>query len=186
MAKLEAFTYELRFLQAAAPELKDYLLSKETYWNLGLAAPAGYPPYPRFSLGWLLLYRRHLDPISDDPQVRQILQVIHQTEEQWRSNWQRKAAVEFGGRLRLWADFMNDVRRDSNGQRDRYAFEVQRRAMLDLLQEAADEIQPEQLKLLRVLDSALRKSFKPGGFIESQAYEAQFLKERYWYLYGSL
>ena len=60
LRKMADYQYEIRFLEAAAPELKRYLLSEEVYWNLGLRSPAGKRPYPQFSLGWLLVFRRRL------------------------------------------------------------------------------------------------------------------------------
>ena len=81
---------------------------------------------------------------------------------------------------------MNDVRKDPAAHSDRYAFEVQRRAMLELLAEEADALPPEQVDLLKVLDRALRGMFKAGGFTGPAEHQNQFPPEKFWYLYGGI
>ncbi len=174
------FDYERTFLEAAAPELKRYLLSDEVYWNLGLRAPAGTRPYPQFSLGWLLLFRRRVGSEANE----EVLTQIEEIEKKWKSAWARKAAREFEQRLKLWTQFMNEIRESPEMNRDRYAYEVQRRTMLELLADDADELPDEQVKLLRAMDSALRGMLKTSGFIEDEGYAGRFPKERFWFLYG--
>lgn len=176
-------SYEQNFLEAAASELKNYLFSEEIYWNLGVRAPGGGRPYPQFSLGWLLLFRRRL-AADRDPKSLSLLARIATVESQWRSAWSRKAAREFEQRLKLWTQFMNDLRQSPEANRDRYAYEVQRRTMLDLLAEDAGELPAEQVSLLRVTDAALRRMILPGEFLEDEAYQGEFPEDRFWYLYG--
>ena len=178
-------SYELKFLEAAASELKSYLLSDEIYWNLGVRAPGGDRPYPQFSLGWLLVFRRRLAADRSTPALT-VMQAIAETEDQWKSAWGRKAAKEFEQRLKLWAAFLNEVRQSPASNRDRYPYEVQRRTMLELLQQDAGELPDQQVKLLRTMDVALRAMLKDSPFIEDRSFEGQFPRDRFWFLYGEI
>ena len=178
-------SYELNFLEAAVSELKNYLLSDEVYWNLGVRAPGGGRPYPQFSLGWLLVFRRRL-VVDQDPTTLSVLAQIADVEAQWQSAWARKAVKEYEIRLKLWTQFMSELRQSPATNRDRYAYEVQRRTMLDLLAETAVDLPDELVSLLRVTDAALRRMVRPGGFIEDASYQREFPEERFWYLYGTI
>jgi hypothetical protein len=107
---MQDFEYLLKFLRTAEPELKTYLLSDNVYWNLSLKAPEGMPPYPRFSLGWLLLFRRRLSAAPADPDREAVLAGIEAVHDQWRSAWAGKAAREFKVRLNQWTQFVNEYR----------------------------------------------------------------------------
>ena len=180
------YAYEFRFLRAAEDSLKTYLLSNEIYWPLSVRPPAGAPPYPRFSLGWLLLYTRRLWSARKDSSVAAVLKAIEETRHEWLSAWKKKAGLEFQSRLRLWSQYLNDYRSDRAVHAPRYRYEVQRRTMLALLQEEAEEIPVEQLDLLVTLDAVLRSSLKPAPFIRDRQQAAAFPKERFWFLYGEL
>lgn len=180
------FKYLFRLIEAAEPELKSFLLSENVYWNLPVQPPAGMPPYPQFSLGWLLLFRRRLSAAETRPKWAQVLDQVDSIREQWRSAWSAKAAREFEVRLNQWTRFVNEYRAEPAAHRNRYRYEVQRRTMLALLQEEAGEIPPEQLSLLAGLDAAVRGNLEPGGFIHDPAFEGAFPQAEFWYLYGEL
>ena len=180
------FEYLFRFLQAAEPDLKSFLLSENVYWNLSLPAPHGMPPYPRFSLGWLLLYRRRLSAATVDPDWTEVLAGIEAVRDQWRSAWTKKAAREFGVRLNQWMRFINEYRTDPAAHRARYRFEVQRRTMLALLGDDADELPEEQLSLLAGIDAALKGKLQTGPFIQDEIYQQAFPTGEFWFLYGEL
>ncbi len=179
-------SYELKFLQAAEDSFQSYLLSNEIYWPLSVRPPAGSPPYPRFSLGWLLLYARRLAPFRQDLEVAEVLNSFEGIKKSWHSAWKKKAAAEFQSRLRLWAQFLNDYRRERGANASRYRYEVQRRTMLELLREEADTLPSEQLDLLSSLDAVLRGSLKPGDFLRDPEQANAFPKNRFWFLYGDL
>lgn len=180
------YRYETAFLEAAAPELKSYLLSDEVYWELGLPAPGGdRPPYPQFSLGWLLLFRRRVEHLAAGSAIQAVLADISATRTAWMSAWRRKAALEFGQRLKLWADFMHELRQNPVKQRDRYAYEVQRRTMLSLLAAEADTLPEAQAGLLRATDAALRQILQPGPFVDRSQFQPGFPADEFWFLYGT-
>lgn len=180
------FDYLFRYLSAAAPELKPYLLSDNVYWNLSLQAPSGMPPYPRFSLGWLLLFRRRLTAAPVEPEWFETLADIAEIREQWHTAWTGKAAHEFGVRLNQWTRFINEYRADPAAHRSRYRFEVQRRTMLALLKDEARELPSAQLSLLDGLDAALRGNLKTGPFIQQFVFNPAFPEGEFWFLYGEL
>jgi hypothetical protein len=180
------FEYLARFLAVAVPDLKTYLLSNNSYWNLSLKAPDGMPPYPRFSLGWLLIYRRSLSAADLKPEWQEILDAIDDIRTHWRSAWAKKAAREFGVRLNEWSRFINEVQADPAAHRSRYRYEVQRRTMLALLQQEAGELPAEQASLLTGLDAVLRGKWKPGPFIQDAVFQPAFPEGEFWFLYGEL
>jgi hypothetical protein len=183
---MPAFDYLFRFLSAAAPELKAYLLSDNVYWSLSLQAPKGMPPYPRFSLGWLLLYRRRLASAPVEPEWSETLAEIAGIRERWRTAWTGKAGREFGVRLNQWTRFINEYRADPAAHRSRYRYEVQRRTMLALLKAEAGELPTTQLSLLDGLDAALRGSLQTGAFIQEYVFRPAFPEGEFWFLYGDL
>jgi hypothetical protein len=115
-----------------------------------------------------------------------VLDAIDATRDRWRSAWGRKAAKEFGDRLRQWKRFIEELGQDPAAQRPRYRYEVQRRTILELLKSEAADLPAEQLDLLAELDTVLRKRLKPGAFIEDEAFRAAFPEREYWFLYGEL
>jgi hypothetical protein len=180
------FEYLVRFLAAAVPDLKSYLLSNNVHWNLSLKAPDGMPPYPVFSLGWLLLYRRSLSAAELKPAWKEILDAIDGARTHWRSAWAKKAAREFGVRLNEWSRFINEVRADPAAHRSRYRYEVQRRTILSLLNNETDEISGDQASLLTALDAVLRGNLEPGPFVQNAVFQPAFPENEFWFLYGEL
>jgi hypothetical protein len=183
---MAVFEYLFKYLQAAEPDLKTYLLSANVYWTLPVQPPAGMPPYPRFSLGWLLLYRRRLSAAETRPERQAVLAGIEAIHDQWRTAWAGKAAREFEVRLNQWTRFINEYRAEPAAHRSRYAYEVQRRTMLGLLRMDAGELPEEQVSLLAGLDSALRGNLLPGPFVQDPAYQPAFPETEFWFLYGEL
>ncbi len=180
------FEYLVRFLAAAVPDLKSFLLSNNVYWNLSLKASDGMPPYPQFSLGWLLLYRRSLSAADLKPEWKEVLDAIDDARTHWRSAWAKKSAREFGVRLNEWSRFINEARADPAANRSRYRYEVQRRTILTLLKNEADEIPGEQVSLLTGLDTVLRGNLKPGPFIQDAVFQPAFPENEFWFLYSEL
>ncbi|MFQ5615705.1 MAG: hypothetical protein ACE5GO_04500 [Anaerolineales bacterium] len=189
---MPSFEYDFRFLQAGIPELKSYLLSNKIYWSLGARAPHGEPPYPRMTLGWLLLGRARGQgwqagglPAPRSNAFDRLGRELDTVRTRWRVAWENKAAREFSARLRLWTNFVNEYR-GGNGHARRYPYEVQRRAMLDLLASEAREIPRAELDLLKGVDSFLRTALRAGGFVWDEGMSAGFPQDAYWYLYGKL
>lgn len=180
---------DLAFLQLAAADLEDFLLSKEVYWTLGPSISLQGANSARLSIGLLLLVLRRLQAWSLTPnQSQEFSQVAHQIEtkrDHWRSHWENKAAQEFPARLRLWLNYLADYAQEPDNYSIDYPREVDRRVMLDLLiKELAEEGSlPGQLQ---EADHQLRSAFLPGDFVWAPELKVSFPYETFWYLYGRL
>jgi len=181
--------YELGYIQAALPVLENYLLAENVYWTLVAVSPVGGPTYPNLTLGTLLLTLQKLRArnLSFDLQfeLERAESMIGRQQSQWRSAWEKKSSQEFGARLRLWGNYLEDYRRDAVNNIDRYAYEVSRRVMLTLLMVFADPADEER-EMLNGLDIILRSVFIPGSFIWEEVYASGFPEDQFWYLYGQL
>lgn len=187
-----SFPYELNFLEAGIPELQAYLLSNEIYWPLGLAAPAEGQPYPQMTLGWILLSLKRAEAWghtglypAQTKKLETLRGQMQETRAHWLTAWRKKAGQEFSSRLKLWTNFINEYRGDKNNAAQ-YSYEVQRRAILQILSEEADDLPPTERDLLQTTDSFLRAVLRPGGFVWEPELAASFPQGLYWYLYGSL
>jgi len=182
--------YELRYLEAGIDVLEDYLFSSEIYWPVGVTAPSGATPYPQLTLGGLLLAMKRAQARVATPQeqarLARIGEQIDAVRTRWRSAWGKKSAREYGSRLNLWRDFMEEYRQRPQANSDRYAYEVRRRVQLQLLGSEADTIPQAQLSLKDGLDKLLRSVFIPGEFIWDNDLATSFPANPFWYLYGSL
>ena len=183
-------SYELRFIQAGVDELKDYLLSDQIYWPVKIRATSGKPAYPPLTLGTLELFLHQAQALAADTELRSEVNRINSEILAIRSRWEvhceQKAGTEFRARIKLWRDFLEEYRRDPEGNYDRYSFEVSRRAMLLWLQQAATGLPAAELQLLENLDRFHLSIFKPGAFIWDEELQNGFPKDIYWFLYGNL
>jgi hypothetical protein len=187
---MPSFEYDAGYLEAAIELLEDYLLSKEIYWKLNTSSPPGEPGYPTLTLGALLLAQarlqgRQLSAGENQKFSRQQME-IERIRSKWRTAWQNKARDEFRSRLDLWGNFLEEFRKDPEGNIDRYGYEVNRRVMLEFLGADASDIPAAQLELLKGLDKILEGRMVPGEFIWDAKLEAGFPSERFPYLYATL
>jgi hypothetical protein len=182
--------YDLRYLRAGVPLLEQYLMSNEVYWPVGVKAPAGETPYPRLTLGGLLLAQKRLHAQELDANQRSELAALDEemdgVRSRWRVAWGSKASADFKARLRLWRDFLEEYRKDKNNNADRYPYEVSRRVLLQLVRPDADNLEQADRDVLAGLDSLLRAFVEPGQFIWEPKLESGFPHSDYWYLYGRL
>jgi hypothetical protein len=187
-AQNPAIEYDLRYLNAGIADLEAYLLSQEIYWPLAKSAPPGSPPYPRLTLGNLLLARARLSARRLTSTWRLELERLdgrlEETRQRWMSAWRQKAQREFGVRLNLWRDYLEEYRQNPEGNIDRYAYEVNRRVLLQLLEPEAGELPRAELELLSGLDQLLNAVFVSGRFVWERELERAFPAAPYWYLYG--
>ena len=182
--------YDLQYLQAGLDQLESYLLSTDIYRLLGLQAAPGPPPYPQLTLGWLLLARRRAQATAQTPNERfeldRITLQLDAQRSRWRSAWGNKAQAEFRARLNLWRDFLEEYRQDPAANYDRFAYEVNRRVLLELLTPEAARLPEADLQALAGLDGWLRAAFLPGEFIWEPILSSAFPRQPFWYLYGKL
>jgi hypothetical protein len=187
---MPSIEYDLNYLQAGLEDLEGYLLSKELYWPIDASAPPGETPYPRMTLGNLFLARTRLSgrrlSTAERAQLDHLTKRMQEIRQQWLVAWGQKSLREFSARLRLWRDFLEEYRHNPAENLDRYAYETNRRVILDLLFSEAEEKPAEEVELLAGLDELLRAAFKPGKFIWSDKLKSSFPESTYWYLYGTL
>jgi hypothetical protein len=187
---MPSFDYDFRYLQTAIDQLDSYLLSKEIYLPIGIKPTSDEPPYPQFTLGALLLAkeRAQATALSLDQQAKlsELLSQLEAIRSKWRSAWGRKATAEFRARLNLWSNFLNEYRDQPDAHDDRYAYEVSRRVMLELLRPYALDLPDADEQLLDGLDSLLKTVMISGKFIWDDELLKTFPEQLYWYLYGYL
>jgi hypothetical protein len=187
---MSAFDYDLRYLKAGIESLESYLLSDHLHYSLDTRAQSGEPAFPNLTLGNLLLSEARLrawpKTLEQEGQLGALLPRLDQQRSRWRTAWGKKAVRSLHSRLNLWRDYLDEYRRTPDANADRYAFEVKRRVMIDLLQVEVDEPSRTDLELLARLDALLKTFLIRGKFIWSGELAGGFPTERYWYLYGWL
>lgn len=186
---MKSFDYDLRYLKAGVEELESYLLSDHMYWPLDAKTRPEEPVFPNLTLGNLLLAEARLKARQASPeqqaQLDEVLRTLDQLRAHWRVAWSKKAEQSIQNRLKMWVDFIDEYSRAPEANADRYAYEVQRRVMLDLL--LADENAPEGVvELLGKLDALVKTFLVPGDFIWEAELQDGFPRNKYWYLYGKL
>jgi hypothetical protein len=180
-------SYDLGYLKAGVPQLERYLLSPELYWPIGDRPPDGMPPYPQLTLGGLLLSlaklsARELSPPEDGEYARWRSE-LESIRSHWLVAWEQKARREFHARLLLWRDYVEDYRQNPTEHADRFAYEVSRRVMLELLSHETRDLPDTELELLSGLDKALQAKLLPGRFVWEDDLNKAFPPGKYWYLY---
>ena len=181
--------YDLRFLASGIEQLESFLLSNDIYRSPGIRAPRGAPPYPQFTLGWMLLSLKRAQVRAQsgllETEFDHIQQEIEKIRVRWRVAWERKAKAEFSERINLWRDFLMEYRMNPEGNVDRYGYEVNRRVLLELLGSEVDELPKTDITALAGLDRLLRTVFVEGEFVWDADLSPGFPKQTYWYLYGT-
>jgi hypothetical protein len=181
---------DLTYIQAALPDLKDFILSDQTSWPLtGMQRSQGIP-LPDLSAGYLLLSLRRLSvdvPLEKETGLKNPLQEeFNQVITNWRSTWTAKCLKEMRSRVRIWEKDITD--REIN-ERANWAVLATNRTVIQLLKEELEghSAMPADLKnTLQILDTALSSRFVHGQFLWSDELRSAFPQESYWYLYGSV
>jgi len=185
---MTSVAYDLNYLLAGVAVLEDYLLSSELYWPVNVRPPAGEPPYPKMTLGGMLLALAKVRVANLSPGERSQLERVEQqfqiARDRWPVAWEAKAGREFSARLRLWRDFLEEYFKDSDNNSDRFTYEVQRRVLLEMLAPEIREAKPEDLVLSQSLDGMLRAVFVRGEFLWDAGLVRGFPEETFWYLWG--
>jgi hypothetical protein len=157
------------WLQTAVPQLKDYLLSKEIFWNIGSD--------PQLTLGNLLLAEVKIKAAGGDSALQN---EIAEIKKEWHSAWQQKAKREFSSRLRQWTQYLAELSAHPSRFAAQYKVEVRVRTLLELLADEAPELNSQ----LTAPDSKLKTLTMSGDFIWASNMEAAFPKGKYWYLWA--
>ncbi len=183
---MQTINEERTYLEAVLPELPDFLLSKDIYWPAGprFTGPSR-SQFAQLSLGNIRLAEARLKAGNPPALHADLIAAIDQLNARWRSNWSKKAALEFSSRLRMWKDRLEELVRDPSAAF--YRYEVRLRVILALL---ADDllagIPLQEQEYLAGLDARFRGASVKTGFIWDPAQEAGFPEETFWYLYREL
>lgn len=177
---------DLAYLRMAIPDLEDYLLSRELYWPIPAASGSLITPgLNQLTLGGVLLSRARVLAANKQSEVENI-GLFDQIRQRWRSNWAKKAALEFRSRVDLWGKTLNDLLDRSGGIPSAYTAQVRIRVMLELLRGEASPDFLERYDWLLDHDNRLRAVAQPGEFIWEPELAGGFPAEVYWYLYVRL
>jgi hypothetical protein len=186
---MASFEYDLNYLQAGEEVFEEYLLSSDLYWPVGIKAHSGSPPYPRLTLGGMLLaqVRAHALAHTSEEQAElvKIDERLDALRDKWRVAWEKKATHEIRARLKLWSDFLSEYREHPDNNVDRYGYEVNRRVLLHLLKPDA-RISEVERDLIDTLDDFLKAALVPGDFVWDDDLAVGFPPDPYWYLYSQL
>jgi hypothetical protein len=167
--------------------LKDYLLSKELFWQMRLNPAPGERAYPKLTVGNLLFFlqsaKAYAKDISQESEIARLETELGAIIHHWQTAWGEKASHEFTSRLRQWSHYLGEVRGIGGAY---YANEVRLRVLLELLLEAMEEAGADGREQLAVLDGQLKGKFVPGDFIWEEDLSRAFPQETFWYLYGGL
>ncbi len=185
---MSSINYDIAYLQAGLEQLESYLLSTDLFGQLHAKALPGELPFASLTLGNVLLsmkklsaYHLEADQVDIFHELEGRLDVLRS---RWRVAWEEKVKQEYPVRLRQWARFLEEVRRDPENHADRYAYEVRLRVILDLLGEEVEGLVVENEDKLFALDDLLRRDFLEGVFVWDEGMREGFPKEVYWYLWG--
>ena len=187
---MTSFLYEISYIQAGLAELESYLLSDELYWPLDVKSIPGERPYPRLTIGGLLIALKRASAlplsVSQQSELRTLENQIETVKNQWRIAWEKKASRGFKARLKMWRDFLEEFKEYPQANADRYDYEVERRVMLHLLSPEVGQLPQAYKDMVSGLDLRLRRALLPGDFIWDPQIASGFPADEYWYLYGSL
>jgi uncharacterized protein YukE len=159
---------DLHWLQAAIPQLKDYLLSNEIFWSVGSD--------PQLTLGNLLLAEAQLKAAGGDSKL---LADIAAQKKDWHSAWQNKAKREFASRLRQWTQYLAELAEHRSRFAAQYRTEVRVRTLLELLAGEAPGLGGQ----LATFDSQLKALTTSGDFVWGADAKTAFPKAKYWFLW---
>lgn len=182
------FEYDFGYLSAAISELETYLLSDELFWPVSANPPARTQPYPRLTLGGLLLFIKRAEAFalsaSQTSQVIQIENRLAQIKIKWRTKWEEKANNEYVSRLNQWRNYIEEYRQDPDKHGDYYPYEIRWRVIVQLLDNEISKLDDAIFELRDGLDQMLRSNFTQGNFVWEDQLIQIFPESTFWYLYG--
>jgi hypothetical protein len=183
--------HHLDLASAMLEEMEDYLLSAEVFWPLDRKTRRGMPPFPRLTLGTLLLTFDQLRAVKNEMNSAQdashdrLMMRMDLLRTKHAVAMETKAGREGASRLNLWRAFVTDLE-ESPGRAGNYAYEVRHRVMLARLAELAPASADlmDALEKAQAVDRRLRRIFERNVFIWDQSLEETYPPGHYWYLYG--
>jgi hypothetical protein len=183
--------HNLDLASAMLDEMENYLLSTEVFWPLDRKPRRGMSPFPRLTLGTLLLTFDQLRAATGEMDSAQnashnrLMMHLELLRTKYAVAMEIKAGREGASRLNLWRAFVTDLE-DSPGRAGNYAYEVRHRVMLVRLAElapASAELR-DAVEKAQSVDRRLQSLFERSAFIWDEQLEPLYPPQDYWYLYG--
>lgn len=172
-----------RFLEAALPELKDYLFSSEIYWPLpALSGRDQTARFFRLTPGNLLVSKTRLEITPVSSAVETLFSRFNEIRDRWRAHWMQKIEKEIPARLSLWSNFLREAKEDGITLAE-YRYQVRLRAMLKLLAEELPTPPRVYDQQLPSLDQLVEAITFPGPFVWEAQVMPAFPEVNYWFLY---
>jgi hypothetical protein len=174
------------FLDSCVSELPEFILSKEIYWPIGIQTNRNFASnLPQLSLGNIRLASARLAAGTGSGEAAPLISAVDQVFTKWRSNWAKKAMLEYASRLNLWKDRLGELISDPS--QAIYRYQIRLRVILDLLRDdlLVDPAQA-QIDMLAGIDARLRAATISSEFIWDIDIQNGFPSERFWYLYRSM
>lgn len=186
------YDYEQPYLEAALEQGKNFLLSKDVFWNPGLKSPSGHPPYPQLSLANILLSARLLDAVKESQQlspeqrdqIAQLKTALDNLHNEWQSAWQTKAQLEFALRLREFSRLLDELSTSENDLTFNNGLRI--RTLLQLLLPEMDQKASSLKSELDLHDQRLKQLSQPADFQWAQTLEQVFPIEDFGFLYTQI
>jgi hypothetical protein len=188
------YDYEQPYLQAALQQTKNFLLSKDIFWNSGLKSPDGHPPYPQLSVANILLANRRLSAIKESQQlgplqrdqIAQLNTALDNIHNEWQAAWQAKAELEFGLRIREFTRFLDAL--SSSDQQAETSFKngIRIRVLLQLLLPEINQAPPALKAELALHHQRFKHRTQPADFVWPQPLWRAFPPEDYGFLYTQI
>jgi hypothetical protein len=181
----------LDLVQAMMGEAEEYLASPELFWPLAASAEPGAAPYPRLTLGGLMLAMDELraaEPRMDTWQAS----AWARRNAQWdalrsrlAAGVARKSALELRSRLDLWGAYLGELG-EAGGSAEKYGTQVANRVMASRLAGLArgEASLASLLTQLTSLDERLRGQFDTGSFVWDLRLQTVYPPNEFWFLYG--
>jgi len=161
------------FLLTSIPDLERYLLSESLYWQ------------ERVDLVPLtignLLFENKIVYAYQISEAREFSRQIELIRDKWRVHWDQKAIREIQNRLKLWADFLDQSRKDDPVSIAYFRSSVRHRVIISLLMREKED--PDSGTKLSGLDLLVRGIKPKQGFIWDRELRVVFPENEFWYLY---
>jgi len=161
------------FLLTSIPDLERYLLSESLYWQ----ERADLVP---LTIG-NLLFENKIVSAYQQSEAREFARQIELIRDEWRVHWDQKVLREIRNRLKLWAEFLDQSRKDDPVSIAYFRSSVRHRVIISLLLQEKND--PEVMTNLRGLDLLVRGIKPKEGFIWDRGLCVVFPENEFWYLY---
>ena len=173
--------------------LQDYVLGDVLYLSIG----AGFlrsGATPQLTIGNLLLRRRRLSQLraeldaKQDARLEAALGQHDRVQREWTVHYENKLKQELPARLKLLRSFLFDCGENPRNCAAVYPVEALRRTVMQEILLALDEFgysKDNAATQVDVADVELRRVLQAGDFIWSADLETVYLREHFWWLYGS-